>query len=86
MLSQNVPFAPIYHSWKAGENILLKFTSDEGKDQIQNIAAKVLSNQRCRIIYAFLAYQAGYYPVTKNYKIKKPAKVSLCNKKQDILQ
>ncbi len=46
MLSQNVPFAPMYHSWKAGQRHLLPMQQDEGKQQIQQIAAQVLSNQR----------------------------------------
>lgn len=46
MLSQNLPFAPIYRSWKAKQRELLQFSSEEAKAQIQQIAAHVLSNQK----------------------------------------
>ncbi|HJT58397.1 MAG TPA: pyridoxal-phosphate dependent enzyme, partial [Ktedonobacteraceae bacterium] len=46
MLSQNLPFAPIYFSWKAKQRGLISFGRDEGKRQIQQIAAHVLSNQQ----------------------------------------
>ncbi len=46
MLSQNTPFTPIYHSWKARQQELIAVERKEGKRQIQQIAACVLSNQR----------------------------------------
>ncbi len=46
MLSQNLPFAPIYRSWKAKQRTLLELSSTEAKAQIQQIAASVLSNQK----------------------------------------
>src|SRR6185312_7203138 len=46
MLSQNLPFAPMYFSWKAKQRGLINFDRDEGKKQIQQIAAHVLSNQQ----------------------------------------
>jgi cysteate synthase len=46
MLSQNLPFAPIYRSWKEKQRTLLELSSDEAKAQIQQIAAQVLSNQK----------------------------------------
>jgi cysteate synthase len=45
MLSQNTPFSPMYHSWKAGQRALIAAERDEVKRQIQQIAASVLSNQ-----------------------------------------
>lgn len=45
MLSQNFPFTPIYQSWQTRQRDLIKLSSDEGKKQIQQIAAQVLSNQ-----------------------------------------
>ena len=44
MLSQNLPFAPIYHSWKLQQRELVKVNREDGKEQIRQIAAPVLSN------------------------------------------
>jgi cysteate synthase len=44
MLSQNLPFAPIYHSWKSQQRELVKVNREDGKYQIRQIAAPVLSN------------------------------------------
>jgi cysteate synthase len=46
MLSQNIPFAPMYHSWKAAQRELIEVEGEVGKKQIGQIAAEVLSNQR----------------------------------------
>ncbi len=46
MLSQNLPFVPIYMSWKSGRRELVEIDDDDGKKQIQQIAAQVLSNRR----------------------------------------
>ncbi|HEY7417010.1 MAG TPA: cysteate synthase [Ktedonobacteraceae bacterium] len=46
MLSQNLPFAPIYRSWKAGQRELIELSSEEAKGQIRQIVAHVLSNQK----------------------------------------
>lgn len=46
MLSQNTPFTPIYYSWRAGQRRFIDLHRDEGKKQIQQITAQVLSNQR----------------------------------------
>jgi cysteate synthase len=46
MLSQNLPFVPIYMSWKSNRRELVKISDDDGKKQIQQIAAHVLSNRR----------------------------------------
>lgn len=45
MLSQNAPFAPIYHAWKLRQRELIDLDRNEGKKQIQQIVAQVLSNQ-----------------------------------------
>jgi cysteate synthase len=42
MLSQNFPFMPIYHAWKAQERQLF---NPDGKQQVRQIFAAVLSNQ-----------------------------------------
>jgi len=46
MLSQNLPFAPIYTSWKSRSKELVSVTDEDARKQIQQIAAKVLSNRR----------------------------------------
>ncbi len=46
MLSQNLPFVPIYMSWKSRRRELLEINDDDGKRQIQQISAQVLSNRR----------------------------------------
>lgn len=42
MLSQNFPFMPIYHTWKSNQRQLIQGS----KQQVQQILASVLSNQR----------------------------------------
>ena len=46
MLSQNLPFVPIYTSWKSRQRDLVKIDAEDGKKQIQQIAAHVLSNRK----------------------------------------
>jgi cysteate synthase len=46
MLSQNLPFAPLYISWKSGSDELVSITDEDGRKQIQQIDAKALSNRR----------------------------------------
>jgi cysteate synthase len=46
MLSQNLPYVPIYMSWKSRRRELVEISDDDGKKQIQQIAAHVLSNRR----------------------------------------
>lgn len=46
MLSQNLPFVPIYMSWKSRRRELVEIDDGDGKKQIQQIAAHVLSNRR----------------------------------------
>jgi cysteate synthase len=46
MLSQNVPFAPIYLSWKSQRRELVHVEAEDGKRQIMQIAAHVLSNRQ----------------------------------------
>ncbi len=46
LLSQNLPFVPIYMSWKSGRRDLIDIDAQDGKKQIQQIAAHVLSNRR----------------------------------------
>ncbi len=45
MLSQNLPFVPMYTSWKACRRDLVEISADDAKQQIQQIAAQVLSNR-----------------------------------------
>ncbi|HEV3208112.1 MAG TPA: cysteate synthase [Terriglobales bacterium] len=46
MLSQNLPFTPIYDSWKRGGRELIAMDPDIGRMLTQQIVAPVLSNQR----------------------------------------
>jgi cysteate synthase len=46
MLSQNLPFVPLYNSWTAGRRDLVTIDADDGRRQIQQIAAHVLSNRQ----------------------------------------
>lgn len=45
MLSQNLPFVPIYLSWKSRQRQLIQMNRDDGKKLIQQTMATVLSNQ-----------------------------------------
>jgi cysteate synthase len=46
ILSQNLPFVPLYSSWTAGRRELVGIDPDDGRRQIQQIAAHVLSNRQ----------------------------------------
>lgn len=46
MVSQNLPFAPMYDAWKAGSRQLLPMDDALARKQIGEIDAKVLSNRR----------------------------------------
>jgi cysteate synthase len=46
MVSQNAPFLPIYHAWKAGSRDLLPFDDDTARRHVEEICAKVLSNRK----------------------------------------
>jgi cysteate synthase len=46
MLSQNVPFTPVYDSWRAGRRELLELDGNAGRSLAEQIVATVLSNQR----------------------------------------
>lgn len=45
ILSQNLPFVPVYLSWKSGRRELFEISADDGKRQIQQLATPVLSNR-----------------------------------------
>jgi cysteate synthase len=46
MLSQNLPFVPLYSSWTSGRRELIQIDPDDGRRQIRQIAAHVLSNRQ----------------------------------------
>jgi len=46
MLSQNVPFTPIYDSWKRGNRDLVEVDPATARTSVEKILATVLSNQR----------------------------------------
>ncbi|HLG62480.1 MAG TPA: cysteate synthase [Ktedonosporobacter sp.] len=60
MLSQNLPFTPMYHSWKAGQRDLMVADRDESKKQIGQVVAQVLSNQ-----YPPYSIKGGVYDALK---------------------
>jgi cysteate synthase len=46
MVSQNLPFKPIYDAWKAGSRTMLPLDDDTARKQVEMILAKVLSNRK----------------------------------------
>lgn len=46
MVSQNLPFKPIYDAWKAGSRAMLPLDDDTARKQVEMILAKVLSNRK----------------------------------------
>ncbi|WP_073000726.1 cysteate synthase [Mariniphaga anaerophila] len=46
MVSQNVPFLPIYDAWKAGSRAMLPLDETTARKQVEGIDAKVLSNRK----------------------------------------
>lgn len=46
MVSQNQPFTPIYHAWKAGSRAMLPLDDNHARKQVEAIDAKVLSNRK----------------------------------------
>jgi cysteate synthase len=46
MVSQNAPFLPIYHAWKAASRELLPMDDDLARRHVEEICAKVLSNRK----------------------------------------
>ena len=46
MVSQNLPFIPIYDAWKADSRAMLPFDDEIARKQVEEIIAKVLSNRK----------------------------------------
>lgn len=46
MVSQNIPFTPMYDAWKAGSRALLPVDDTIARKQAEEICAKVLSNRK----------------------------------------
>ncbi len=46
MVSQNVPFIPIYEAWRAGSRAMLPLDENLARRQVEEIDAKVLSNRK----------------------------------------
>jgi len=46
MVSQNIPFHPIYDAWKAGSRAMLILDDELARKQVEEIDAKVLSNRK----------------------------------------
>ncbi|MBU2554779.1 MAG: cysteate synthase [Bacteroidetes bacterium] len=46
MVSQNIPFHPIYDAWKADSRAMLPFDDAEARRKVEMMTAKVLSNRK----------------------------------------
>ena len=46
MVSQNIPFHPIYDAWKADSRAMLPFDDQEARRKVEVMTAKVLSNRK----------------------------------------
>ncbi|MCD4665489.1 MAG: cysteate synthase [Bacteroidales bacterium] len=46
MISQNLPFKPLYDAWTANSRDLLPFDNELARKQVEEITAKVLSNRK----------------------------------------
>ena len=46
MVSQNIPFVPIYDAWKAKSRAMLPFDDALARKQVEEINVKVLSNRK----------------------------------------
>ena len=46
MVSQNTPFIPLHHAWKADSREMLPLDDDLARKQVEEIEAKVLSNRK----------------------------------------
>lgn len=46
MVSQNIPFTPMFDAWKAGSRTLLPVNDNVARKQAEEICAKVLSNRK----------------------------------------
>ena len=46
IVSQNVPFLPMYEAWKADSRAMLPYDDDQARADAETIDAKVLSNRR----------------------------------------
>lgn len=46
MVSQNIPFTPLYNAWKTDSRAMLPLDDDIARKQVEEINAKVLSNRK----------------------------------------
>ena len=75
IVSQNIPFTPMYDAWKADSRQLLPFDDDEARRQAQIIDAKVLSNRKPPYAIAGGLYDAlktskGYILLADNQQLR----------------
>ncbi|NOY95245.1 MAG: cysteate synthase [Chlorobi bacterium] len=80
MISQNIPFIPIYDSWRAGSRILLPLKDTLARQQAGQIIAKVLSNRKPPYtvtggLYDALADTGGDVLTASNEEAVKAAKL-----------
>lgn len=71
MVSQNVPFVPMYEAWRAGSREMLPYDADQARADAEAIDAKVLSNRKppygiCGGLYDALKATGGDILVATN--------------------
>ncbi len=80
MVSQNIPFVPIYDAWKADSRDMLPLEDDVARKQVEEIDAKVLSNRKppypiCGGLYDAMKEAGGDVLLANNEAAAEAAKV-----------
>lgn len=89
MVSQNIPFTPMYDAWKAHSRELLPCDADVARKQAEEICAKVLSNRKPPYsvkggLFDALTETGGEVLVATNEEAKKAAELFLRLEGADI--
>ncbi len=89
MVSQNIPFHPIYDAWKAGSRAMLILDDELARKQVEEIDAKVLSNRKPPYppaggLYDAMKDAGGEVLLADNESGKKAAKMFLQLEGNDI--
>ena len=80
MVSQNVPFLPMYEAWKADSRAMLPYDDDQARRDVEEIDAKVLSNRKppyslCGGLYDALKATNGTVLMATNLQARNAAKL-----------
>ena len=80
MVSQNVPFVPMYDAWRAGSREMLPYDADRARADAEAIDAKVLSNRKppygiCGGLYDALRATDGDILVATNEEAREARKL-----------